>query len=148
MLDSYLFEVHLASSFLAYTAFGLAFAAGIMYLALAGSIRARRIGNLFERLPSLTTLDQLGSLAALVEVLLFTIGLVSGAVWGWTTSGHAVSGEPKELLALFTWLIYLGHVILRWRAGWHGRWPALLSIIGFAAALVTVLGGASGRHPL
>lgn len=148
VIDSYLFEVHLAGSFLAYTAFGLAFAAGIMYLALSDSIRARRIGNLFERLPSLITLDQLGSLASHVGLLLFTIGLISGAAWGATSNGRAVSGGPKEWLALATWLIYAAQALLRWRAGWQGRWPALLSIIGFAAAVVTVLGGASGRHPL
>ncbi|MDZ4805863.1 MAG: cytochrome c biogenesis protein CcsA [Candidatus Eisenbacteria bacterium] len=148
LLDSYWFEVHLTSAFLGYAAFGLAFAAGIMYLALAGSIRSRRIGNLFERLPSLTTLDRLGSIAALTGLLFFTIGLISGAVWSSSATGRPVSGEPKELLALITWLLFAGQVFLRWRSGWHGRRSALLSIAGFVAALVTILGGGSGRHPL
>ena len=148
LLDSYWFEVHLTSAFLGYTAFGLAFAAGVMYLALAGSIRSRRIGNLFERLPSLTTLDRLGSIAAPAGLLLFTIGLISGAVWSSSATGHPISGEPKEILAVVTWLIYAAQVLLRWRAGWAGRRHALLSILGFVAALVTLLGGGSGRHPL
>ena len=148
IFDSYWFEIHVSSAFLGYAAFALASAAGIMYLILAGSIRSRRIGALFERLPSLETLDRVGSVAALAGLLLFTVGLISGAIWSATATGHAVSGEPKELLALLTWILFALLILLRWRAGWRGRRPALLAIIGFVASLVTILGGGSGRHPL
>jgi ABC-type transport system involved in cytochrome c biogenesis permease subunit len=148
ILDSYWFEVHVTSAFLGYAAFALASAAAVMYLALASSIRARRIGHFFERLPSLETLDRLGSGAALAGFVFFTGGLISGAVWSATYTGHAVSGEPKELLSLVTWLLFAALLLLRWRGGWRGRWPALLTILGFVASLVTILGGNSGRHPL
>jgi len=148
ILDSYWFEIHVTSAFLGYAAFALASAAGVMYLALAGSIRARRIGHFFERLPSLETLDRLGSGATLAGFLFFTLGLISGAVWSASATGRAMSGEAKELLSIVTWLVFAGVLLLRWRAGWRGRWPALLTILGFVASLVTILGGNSGRHPL
>jgi ABC-type transport system involved in cytochrome c biogenesis permease subunit len=148
LLDSYWFEVHVTSAFLGYAAFALASAAGVMYLALSSSIRARRIGHFFERLPSLPTLDRLGSIAALAGFVFFTFGIITGAIWSGTATGRWVSGEPKELLAVVTWLVFATQLALRSWAGWRGRRPALLTLVGFVASLVTILGGNSGRHPL
>jgi ABC-type transport system involved in cytochrome c biogenesis permease subunit len=148
ILDSYWFEVHVTTAFIGYAAFGVACVAGIMYLMLAGSIRARNLGAVFERLPSLGTLDLVGSRAAAIGLAFFTVGLVTGAVWSLTATGHAISGEPKEYLAGVTWCVFALEGTLRWRAGWQGRRPALLSILGFFASIITFLGGGTGRHTL
>lgn len=148
ILDSYWFEVHVTTAFIGYAAFGVACVAGVMYLMLAGSIRARNLGAVFERLPSLGTLDMIGSRAAGIGLAFFTVGLATGAVWSFTATGHAVSGEPKEYLAAVTWAVFALEATLRWRAGWQGRRPALLSILGFVASIVTFLGGGAGRHSL
>lgn len=148
ILDSYWFEVHVTTAFVGYAAFGVACAAGIMYLMLAGSIRSRRLGAVFERMPSLGTLDMVGSRAALIGLGFFTVGLLTGAIWSATATGHAVSGEPKEYLAGLTWGLFALQAALRWRAGWQGRRPALLAIVGFLASIVTFFGGGSGRHSL
>jgi ABC-type transport system involved in cytochrome c biogenesis permease subunit len=148
LLDSYWFEVHVTTAFLGYAAFGVACVAGVMYLMLAGSIRSRRLGAVFERMPSLGTLDMIGSRAATIGLGFLTVGLVTGAVWSYTATGRAMSGEPKEYLAGLTWALFALEGTLRWRAGWQGRRPALLSIVGFVASIVTFLGGGSGRHTL
>jgi ABC-type transport system involved in cytochrome c biogenesis permease subunit len=41
---------------------------------------------------------------------------------------------------LVTWVIYGGLLQARLTAGWRGRKAALLSVLGFGAVLVTVLG--------
>lgn len=149
-LDSSWFEVHAMSAFLGYAAFCLAFVAAIMYLLLMKEIRRRNLGRLFNRLPSLESLDQLGYRAVLVGFIFFTAALVSGSIWGHQAFGHFFSGEVKEWLAFATWGAAAVHVAMRYGAGWRGRTLALLSIGVFMVSVLTWLGGgaASGRHSL
>lgn len=149
-LDSSWFEVHAMSAFLGYAAFCLAFVAAVMYLLLMKEIRRRNLGRLFNRLPSLESLDQLGFHSILVGFLFFTAALVSGSIWGRQAFGHYFSGEIKEWLSFVTWLAAAVHLAMRYRAGWRGRTMALLSIAVFLISVLTWLGGgaASGRHSL
>lgn len=148
-LDTYWFEAHVMSAVVGYTAFGLAFVAAVMYLLLAKEIRRRNLGQLFSRLPSLETLDQLGERSAGVGLLFFSAALVAGAIWSSHDSGRPFAGEAKELMSLVTWAIFALQLVLRWRVGWRGRRSALLNILGFASVVATFFGGgASGRHVL
>lgn len=150
-LDSNWFEVHAMSAFLGYSAFCLAFVAGVMYLLLMGEIRRRSLGRLFTRLPSLELLDQLGFRSVLLGFLLFSTALLTGSIWAHQTDGHWYSGEPKELWAFATWVVGAAHLVVRLAAGWRGWRTAWLSIAGFIISIVTWLGVgliSAGRHSL
>lgn len=148
--DTYWFEAHMMTAVVGYSAFGLAFVTAVMYLLLAKEIRRRNLGQLFSRLPSLETLDQIGQRSAATGLLFFSAALAAGAIWSSKDSGHPFAGEPKELMSLVTWAIFALQLLLRWKAGWRGRRSALLNIAGFLSVIVTTLfaGGASGRHRL
>jgi len=44
--------------------------------------------------------------------------------------------DPKILLSLLMWAVYLIMVYTRWIAGWRGRKAAVLASVAFAAAVV------------
>jgi ABC-type transport system involved in cytochrome c biogenesis permease subunit len=84
--------------------------------------------------------DQLTYRLVCLGFPLLTLGLVLGAVWGklvWTDYWH---WDPKELLSLATWLVFLAYV--HWRYSHAGRFPrisAALAILGLVAVVVTLL---------
>lgn len=146
---SHWFEIHALSAFFGYSAFAVSFCAGLMYVVLARQIQGRQFGPLFIRLPSLDLLDQIGYRAVSVGFPLFTLSLLTGALWANQAWGAFWRWEPKETWALVTWLLYTSYLHARFNAGWQGRRAAMLSIAGFTFSIVTFLGTsvlARGKH--
>ena len=112
-------------------AFAVAFASSVMYLLkLRGA----------DRLPSLETLDDLTYRAIVVGYPLFTLGaLFAGAIWAWKAWGRPWGWDPKEVGSLVIWLIYSAYLHARVTAGWKGKRAAILSILGFAAAIFSFI---------
>lgn len=131
---------HVSTLFLANVMFALACMAGVMYLLQERQIKRKSFGYLFSRLPPLQRLDKINYHCLLVGFPLMTIGLVTGFGYASLIWRKTWSGDPKEILSLVTWLIYAILVHERLTVGWRGRRSAWLSIVGFAAVLVTFLG--------
>lgn len=147
--NSHWFEIHVLSAFFGYSAFAVSFGAALMYVFLARQIHGRRFGRLFVRLPSLELLDHLGYRAVSVGFPLFTLSLLTGALWANQAWGAFWRWEPKETWALVTWLLYTSYLHARFNAGWQGRRAALLAIAGFTFSIVTFVGTsmlAKGKH--
>ena len=51
-----------------------------------------------------------------------------------TTYGHMDFLDPKILLSLLMWAVYMIMVFTRWNSGWRGRRAALLATFAFVAA--------------
>jgi ABC-type uncharacterized transport system permease subunit len=49
--------------------------------------------------------------------------------------GAAYLRDPKIVLSLLMWVVYLVLVYTRWNAGWRGRRAAFLSAFAFLAAV-------------
>ena len=52
-----------------------------------------------------------------------------------TTYGRVVFLDPKILLSLLMWVVYLLLLYMRWSSGWRGRRAALLATCAFVIAL-------------
>ncbi|MCX5801880.1 MAG: c-type cytochrome biogenesis protein CcsB [Candidatus Eisenbacteria bacterium] len=126
-LQSYWLQIHVTLAVLGEGAFAVAFASSVMYLLkLRGT----------NRLPSLEVLDDLTYRAIAIGYPLFTLGaLFAGAIWAWKAWGRPWGWDPKEVGSLVVWLIYSAYLHARITAGWRGKRAALLSILGFAAAV-------------
>jgi cytochrome c-type biogenesis protein CcsB len=128
--------VHTSFAVLGDAAFAFAFIVSVMYLIQEHQLKAKNLGALFHRLPSLEIMDTLGYKALTFGWPLFTVGMISGSIWANSAWGTYWSWDPKETWSLITWVIYL--VLLHLRTiGWRGRKMALLSIAGFAFVLVS-----------
>ena len=63
--------------------------------------------------------------------------MISGAIWAANTWGRVWSWEPREILSVFTWLIYAGLLQFRLTAGLRGRRAATLTIVGFGLVVIS-----------
>jgi len=65
-----------------------------------------------------------------------TLGLIAGVVVAQATYHQVDLFDPKVLLSVLMWAVYLLLLYTRWNAGWRGRRAAYLAAGAFAAAVV------------
>jgi cytochrome c-type biogenesis protein CcsB len=128
--------VHTSLAVLGDAAFAFACIVSVMYLVQERQLKAKHLGAIFHRLPSLDIMDTLSYKALTLGWPLFTLGMISGSIWANSAWGTYWSWDPKETWSLITWVIYLALLHLR-TIGWRGRKMAYLSIIGFVFVLVS-----------
>ncbi len=139
-LQSYWLGIHTVFAFLGNAAFALAFGIGIMYLVQERYVKTKRLGSLFERLPSLQTLDEINYRLISFGFPLFTLAIITGALWAETAWGNYWNWDTRETWSLITWFIYAIVLHARLAAGWRGKRAALLSMAGFITVIVAFFG--------
>jgi len=143
---------HLASCFIGYAAFTVSCVASILYF-----LKREKKGHMSTHtntiLPSRKVLDDISYKMIAIGFVMFTILIVTGMfrtkiIWGSYWEWDAV-----QTWSLIAWLVYA--VILHGRFSWKcsGTITAVLSIVGFALAIVSFLIGAgfifsSGHYPI
>lgn len=135
---AWLFPVHTTLLLFAYASFFVAFAASVMYLWQERELRLKKFSAVFHRLPSLSTVDDIGSTAAGVGFTLLTLGIVTGVVWSRARSGRMFHNDPIEFFAILTWVLYL--TLLHYRVQWRGRKAAWMGVAGFVLVVCTFVG--------
>jgi cytochrome c-type biogenesis protein CcsB len=129
---------HVAPAFLGYAVFTVAFCLSLIYLLQEKLLKAKRKGDLFRRLPSLETLDNLNHRFVTWGFALFSIGIITGSLLAKETWGTMWSWEPVQVWSAITWLLYA--LLLHARTvGWRGRKAAALTVVGFVVLVVSFL---------
>jgi cytochrome c-type biogenesis protein CcsB len=135
-MQSVWLPAHIVPAFAGYAVFAVAFCLSLTYLLQEKQLKAKRKGNLFRRLPSLETLDNLNYRFVSWGFGLFTIGLITGSLLARETWGELWSWEPVQVWSLITWLLYA--ILLHARTvGWRGRKAAALTIVSFVVLVVS-----------
>jgi cytochrome c-type biogenesis protein CcsB len=140
VLHSYWLGIHTVFAFLGNAAFAMAFGVGSMYLVQEHYVKSKRLGGLFERLPSLQTLDEINYRLITFGFPLLTLAIITGALWAESAWGSYWNWDPRETWSLITWFIYAIVLHARLVAGWRGKRAALLSIIGFLTIIIAFAG--------
>jgi cytochrome c-type biogenesis protein CcsB len=129
-----LITIHVAMAMLSYGIFAVSFGAAVGYL-----VQGRE--NRVAWLPPAKVLDEVAYRAVIIGFPIFATLIILGSYWASIAWGRYWGWDPKETAALVTWLIYAVYLHARNQRGWSGRPSALILIVGFAAVLVTYLGG-------
>lgn len=132
--------VHIAIAFMGNGMFAITFLAAIMYLLLERSIKRKKFGSFYSRLPSLATLDSINYYSLVYGFIFLTGGMITGCIYAQNILGTYWQWDPKEVWSLITWLFYAVLIHQRLTVGWRGRRAALLSIICFCILIFTFLG--------
>jgi len=140
LLKSYWLGIHTVLVFLGYASFAVASGIAIMYLLQERYLKSKHLSGLFQRLPNLEVLDELNYRLITIGFPLFTLAIITGAIWANTAFGKYWRWDPKEVFALIVWLIYALVLHLRLTSGWRGRKAAMLSIAGFVVVIFTFFG--------
>ncbi len=139
-LKSKWLAVHTTVAFLGYASFTVAFGAGVMYLIQEHFLKKKKLGPLYQRLPSLDKLDEINYRCLTFGFPLLTFAIISGAIWAETAWGTYWSWDPKETWSLITWFVYAALLHGRLTTGWRGKKAAIFAIVGFFVLLFTFLG--------
>ena len=139
-LKSYWLGIHTFFAFMANAAFALACVVGLMYLVQERYLKAKRLGDLFERLPDIQTLDYLNYRMISVGFPALSVAMITGSLWAKSAFGEFWRWDPREVMSLITFFIYALIIHSRLMAGWRGRRAAVLSIIGFVFVIVAFAG--------
>ena len=139
-LKSKWLAVHTTMAFFGYAAFAVAFGAAIMYLIQEHFLKNKKLGPLYQKLPSLDVLDEINYRCLTIGFPLLTFAIITGAIWAESAWGTYWSWDPKETWSLITWFVYAALLHGRLTTGWRGKKAAILAIIGFFVLLFTFLG--------
>jgi len=135
MAKGWLFA-HIALIFTGYAALFLSFGASVLYLIQERSLKSKKSAGFITRLPALEVIDEIGYRSLLLGFPFMTLGLIAGTVVAQSTFGRVNFLDPKILLSLLMWAVYLIMLYTRWTAGWRGRRAAYLAAGAFATAIV------------
>jgi ABC-type transport system involved in cytochrome c biogenesis permease subunit len=139
--------VHILMIFTGYAALFLSFGASILYLMQERALKSKGASGMFSRLPALQVIDDIGYRSLMIGFPFMTLGLVAGSVVAESTYGRVDFFDPKILLSVLMWAVYLLMVFMRLSAGWRGRRAALLASMAFVAAIVAWIANYfSGMH--
>ena len=127
---------HIFMIFTGYAALFLSFGSSLLYLLQERALKSKNSSGLFSRLPALQVIDDIGYRSLILGFPFMTIGLLAGTVVAESTYGRVDVADPKILLSLLMWAVYLIMVYTRLNAGWRGRRAAILASTAFAAAIV------------
>ena len=126
---------HIILIFTGYAALVLSFGASLLYLLQERRLKAKKSSSLISFLPALEVIDQIGYRSLLLGFPFMTLGLLTGCVVAVTTYGQVDFLDPKILLSVLMWAVYMIMVFTRWNSGWRGRRAAVLATCAFVAAL-------------
>ncbi len=128
-------RVHISLATLGVAIFALATALAVVYLVEDRNLKRKKFdGVLFRRGIALETLDMLSHRLVLAGFPIFTLSIMLGVIW--VTQRASGFDRPEYPLALVTWTSFAGLIVVRTTHGWRGRRAAVLTIIGFAAAVL------------
>lgn len=125
---------HIALILTGYAALFFSFASSILYLLQERSLKNRSLQGFSARLPALQVIDDIGFQSLLVGFPFMTVGLIAGSVIAEASYGAAFFRDPKIVLSVVMWSVYLLLLFSRWASGWRGRRAALLSTVAFICA--------------
>ena len=139
VLDNLWMFVHIFFAWLAYGAYVVAAALGVLYL-----LRARKayddappgkLPGLLAHLPRLPVMDDLMFRCIMLGFLAHVVMIATGSIWARDLWGTYWNWDPVETWALVSGLLYGLWIHLRLTLGWRGRRMAWLAV----ATLITVL---------
>jgi ABC-type uncharacterized transport system permease subunit len=133
-------SVHITLAATGVALFAVAAGGAVVYLISERNLKEHRTGRLLQRThgPALETLDRLNRRCIVLGFPLFTVAMVTGAMWLMRIPGRGVF-TLQYAMSTVTWLLYAALLVARVTAGWRGRKAALMTLAGFATAMAVLL---------
>ena len=139
-LKNYWLYIHVYFAWLAFGAYALAMAAGVLYLLKRKSAARGEVNPAYERFPSLDRLDELIFRYVVFGFITDTIMICAGAIWAKDLWGSYWSWDPVETWSLVSWLIYGIAIHLRITLGWREARFAWLVIFALSSVIISFFG--------
>ena len=133
--------LHVTTAFFGYGFFTVGSALAATYLIQDFNLKHKRLGNVFERLPSLETADNAMRRQIKIAFALFTVSVLMGVRLAHIALWQAkLLTDPKIVTVLLTWILYAGLLIFCAYSKRHGRKIAQITVMGLILILFSFLG--------
>ncbi len=139
-LKNFWLYIHVYFAWLAFGAYTLAMAAGILYLMKRKSSASGVVNPSYDRFPSLDRLDELIFRYIVFGFITDTIMIAAGAIWAKDLWGSYWSWDPVETWSLVSWLIYGIAIHLRVTFGWRESKLAWMVILALSTVIISFFG--------
>jgi ABC-type uncharacterized transport system permease subunit len=132
---------HIFLATLGVAVFFIAAVLAVVYLFQDRQLRHKQWTRVAERGTPLDTLDRLASRCVSVGFPIFTVAIVTGAMWiARLGLLHGVATlRPEYLIAAVTWVAFAVLLVARVGAGWGGRRAAWLTLGGFGGTVLVLV---------
>jgi ABC-type uncharacterized transport system permease subunit len=127
--------LHIALLLAAYAALIFSLLASLVYLIQERRLKTKQVGGIFSHLPPLDTMDQIAFKTLVVGFPCMTAGLLAGALIAQESVGAGYFLDPKVLLSIGMWLLYVWMLYVRRHSGLRGKRAVYLSSLVFLVAL-------------
>ena len=127
--------VHITLLLVAYAALIFSLIASFLYLIQERRLKQKKVGGIFGHLPPLETIDQIAFKMLIIGFPCMTAGLLAGALIAQESVGAGYFVDPKVLLSVGMWLLYVWMLYVRRHSGLRGKRAVYLSSLVFLVAL-------------
>ena len=133
-------QAHILLATLGVAVFAFAAVLAIVYLFQDRSLKRKQLDRVRDRGTPLETLDRLAHRCVSIGFPVFTLAIVTGAIWVARLGLLHGRGtlRPEYLIAVGTWVAFAVLIIARVGAGWRGRRAAWLTLGGFGGTALVV----------
>lgn len=138
-IKAYWLTMHRTLSFLAFGAFSLVFAAGLMYLIQERQLKSKHFGGWYRRLPSLSILDDANRVGLIFGFPIITVGAAAAVIWSTQKYGAIIKLNTSTASLLIAWGVYAVLIFGRTALGWRGRRAAALGVAGYCIVIASLL---------
>lgn len=128
---------HVFFAWVAYGAFTLAAALGVIYLLKDRAESSGKVVDFYEKFPDLRAMNELILKTAIFGFITLTVEIGAGAIWAYGLWGRYWGWDPIETWSLLTWLVYGIYIHLGVTLGWKGRRMAWLAIFAILFEFIT-----------
>jgi ABC-type uncharacterized transport system permease subunit len=126
-----LFAFHVTLNILAYSAFAISFVLSIIFLVQNWRLRNRKLGEVGWRFPALDVLERMTRSSVLIGCASLAAGVTAGLITAHRLEGSYWNGDPKVIITVLIFLIYVGYTVLSQTAAWRGARASALCIFNF-----------------
>ena len=131
-----LLPVHVAVALAGLAVFGVATAVAGVYLLAERTVKGKRFGALFRKVPSLELLDDLNRRLVAWGFIALSLTLLTGA-WVQARLRPEARWSAAEVAVVVAWAVFGVLLQARVFAGWRGRRVALLTMAGFGVLVAS-----------
>jgi len=132
--------IHVFFAWLAFGAYALAMAAGVLFLLKFKNAATPDANPVYERFPALNRLDDLIFRYLVFGFITDTIMISAGAIWAESLWGSYWSWDPVETWSLISWITYGLCIHLRVTFGWREKRLAVLAIAALTTVIISFFG--------
>ena len=139
VLRNRMLGLHVISALFGYSGFTIAAVHGVLFLILYKDIKLSKFGLIFNRLPSLETLEKLNFYSLIIGFILLTFSIIIGVIWLPDAFPDFSYYDPKLIATSIIWLIFGIGIATKVIAKWYGKKVIIFSLVGFLLAILSLI---------